>query len=102
MRPDPLAASGSPVDACPSDAPRLWSACAALRVLQRAEHRSPAAARGTSASTQRLLEEREAAVCDLVAAAAKHALRVAMSPELCASLMRLVSAVGQVTIAIGR
>jgi hypothetical protein len=37
--------------------------------------------------------EREAAVCALVAAAAKQALRAAMSPETCAGLMRLVSAV---------
>ncbi|KAL1522710.1 hypothetical protein AB1Y20_017685 [Prymnesium parvum] len=95
LRPDPLTATGATAEACPSDAPRLWSALAVLRVLRRAEQRTPAAARGISASTQRLIEEREVAVCDLVAAAAKHALRSAMSPELCASLMRLVSAVGQ-------
>lgn len=87
---------GKPRDPCPPDAQRLWSALAATEALRRMEKRDPAAARGVAGATRRLIEEREEAVCALVAAAAKQALREAMSPETCAALQRLVSAVSLV------
>jgi len=83
------------LDACPPDARRLWAAAAAAAALQAAEARGTRAARAAGGAAQRLMLEREAAVCALVAAAAKQALRAAMSPETCAGLMRLVSAVSQ-------
>mmetsp|Transcript_21893 Transcript_21893/g.60913 ORF Transcript_21893/g.60913 Transcript_21893/m.60913 type:complete len:1081 (+) Transcript_21893:3-3245(+) len=81
------------LDACPPDARRLWAAAAVAAALREAEVRDTRAARAAGGAAQRRLLEREAAVCTLVAAAAKQALRAAMSAETCAGLMRLVSAV---------
>lgn len=83
----------------PRDARRAWAAKAALAALEqddgtdeqaqqredRRRHRADAA--------RRLLAQRETVVRDLVCAVAKAALQSAMSPELCAALVRLVSAV---------
>ena len=81
------------MEACPPDARRLWSALAATEALRRTEKRDPGAARANGTTVRALIDERETTVCQLVAAAAKQALRASMSPETCANLQRLVSAV---------
>ena len=80
-------------EVCPPDSRRLWSARAAAEALKRAERRDPQAMRATGSNVRALIEEREQAVCALVAASAKQALRASMSAETCANLQRLVSAV---------
>ena len=55
-----------------SDGPWIRSALAAKEALRRTERRDPAAARAVSGAARRLIDEREQAVCDLVAAAAKQ------------------------------
>ena len=89
------------LDPCPSDARRIWAAIAAREAMRR-EHRSIAGTdNGNGAAAQRLLGQRMQAVEALVAAVAKHALRQSMSPEMCAGLVRLVSAVAAAGAAHG-
>ena len=96
LRPNPRRADGDgPLDPCPADAARLWSACAAFEAIRRAALPDASVTKARLAATQRHVVEREVAVCELVAAAARCSLRASMSPRVSASLMRLVAAVSQ-------
>ena len=64
---------------------------AAKAALSRADQESSSGS--GNATARRLLEQKDQVVQDLVAAVAKHSLREAMSSEMCAGLVRLVTAV---------
>ena len=81
LRPDPPPGERGPLDPCPRDTRQLWSSIAAVESLRNVEKADPAAARAGGVA-ERLVKEREAAVCELVAAKAKQALRSKLSTEV--------------------
>lgn len=102
----PAAADGTEDAALPRDACRQWAAVAALSALEtnsrdQAQTSSSCFQEGEGDDDSRryhttprqLVAQREVVMRELVCAIAKSALRSSMSPETCAALVRLVSAV---------